>query len=62
MIISSLPFEGTRARHCRVVVVVLVAMVVRTKFSQNFFDGALLSQKTHELLQGSVVCNPGVGV
>ena len=30
---------------------VLVAMVVRAKFSKFFFDWVLLSQKTHELLQ-----------
>ena len=51
--ISSLPFESTRMRHCRLVVVVLVAMM-RGKISRNFFDGVLLSQKTHELLEGSV--------
>ena len=40
--------------HCRVVVVVLVAMAVRTKFFAVFFDGVLLSQKTHGLLLASV--------
>ena len=34
--------------------VVLVAMAVRTKFSRFFFDGVLLSQKTHGLLLASV--------
>ena len=34
------------------VVVVLVAMAVRTKFS-GFFDGIVLSQKTHALLLAS---------
>lgn len=29
-------------------------MVVQTKFSRIFFDGVLLSQKTHELLNVSV--------
>ena len=51
--ISCLSFENTRTRHCRVVVVVLVAMAVRTRFSR-FFDGVLLSQKTHGLLLASV--------
>ena len=37
--ISSLSFGGTRTRHCRVVVVVLVAMAVRTKFSRFFLMG-----------------------
>ena len=52
--ISSPSFENTRTRHCRVVVVVLVAMAGRTKFFAFFFDGVLLSQKTHELLLASV--------
>ena len=52
--IGSLPFESTRTGHFRVVVVVFVAMVVRTRFSRFFFDGVSLSQKTHGLLQGSV--------
>ena len=47
--LAALFFENTRTRHCRVVVV-LVAMAVRTKFSRFFFDGVLLSQKTHRLL------------
>ena len=47
-------FESMRTGHFRVVVVVLVAMVVRARFSRNFFDGVSLSQKTHGLLQGSV--------
>ena len=34
--------------------VVSVAMAVRTKFFAFFFDGVLLSQKTHELLLASV--------
>ena len=47
--ISSLSFENTRTRHCRVVVVVLV-----DKIFAFFFDGVLLSQKTHGLLLASV--------
>ena len=37
--ISCLSLENTRTRHCRVVVVVLVAMAVRTKFSRFFLMG-----------------------
>ena len=37
--IGSLSFENTRTRHCRVVVVVLVAMAVRTKFSRFVLMG-----------------------
>ena len=48
--IGSLPFESTRTGHFRVVVLVLVAMVVRTRFSRFFFDGVPLSQNTHGLL------------
>ena len=43
--IGSLSFESTGMEHFRVVVVVFVAMVVRTRFSRFFFDGVSLSQK-----------------
>ena len=37
--IGSLPFKSTRTGHFRVVVVVFMAMVVRTRFSCFFLMG-----------------------
>ena len=52
--ISSLSFENTRMRHCRVVVVVIGGDGGADKIFAFFFDGVLLSQKTHRLLLASV--------
>ena len=51
--ISSLSVENTRTRHCRVVVVV-IGDGGADKIFAFFFDGVLLSQKTHGLLLASV--------
>ena len=46
MTISSLSFENTRTRHCRLVVVVIGGDGGADKIFAVFFDGVLLSQKT----------------
>ena len=52
--ISSLPLESASTRHCGVVVVVIGGDGGADKIFAVFFDGVLLSQKTHGLLLASV--------
>ena len=47
----------TRTRHCRVVVVVIGGDGGADKIFAFFFDGVLLSQKTHGLLLASVTAS-----